>query len=65
MVELPIRDISSKSKRNQLHVVVMPNQVCTVYDRYSIGIIIGQYIGFADMGNVLLVSADTDFHIGR
>ena len=41
----------------------------SVYDRYSIGIVIGQYIGFADMGNVLTVSllvlADKDFHIGR
>ena len=38
----------------------------SVYDRYSFGIGIGQYIGFADKGNVLLVSvlADTDFHIG-
>ena len=45
-----------------------------VYDRYSFGIGIGQYIGigryigFANKGNVLsvslLVSADTDFHIG-
>ena len=37
-----------------------------VYDRYSFGIGIDWYIGFADKGNVLLVSvlADTDFHIG-
>ena len=44
----------------------------SVYDRYSFGISryigIGRYIGFTDKGNVLsvslLVSADTDFHIG-
>ena len=45
---------------------MMKPRLITVYDRYSFGIGIGQYIsigryiGFTDKGNVLSVSANTD-----